>query len=207
MTNNFVTEQETFWAGTFGDEYNQRNQNEQIVASNIRFFSSALKNTTKVDTVLELGSNIGLNLIALKALYPHAQMTAVEINEQACQQLKALKNIKVEHKSLLDYQTDDKKDLVLSKGVLIHINPSALSKAYEALYNSSQKYILIAEYYNPSPVSIPYRGHQDKLFKRDFAGEMLDQYDDLKLSDYGFVYHRDHFSQDDITWFLLEKTK
>lgn len=207
MTNKFVTEQETFWAGTFGDEYNQRNQNEQIVASNIRFFSSALKNTTKVDTILELGSNVGLNLIALKALYPHAQVTAVEINEQACQQLKSLKNIKVEHKSLLDYQTNDKKDLVLSKGVLIHINPSALSKAYEALYNSSQKYILIAEYYNPSPVSIPYRGHQDKLFKRDFAGEMLDLYDDLQLSDYGFVYHRDHFSQDDITWFLLEKTK
>jgi spore coat polysaccharide biosynthesis protein SpsF len=43
------------------------------------------------------------------------------------------------------------------------------------------------------------------LFKRDFAGEMLDKYADLKLCDYGFVYHREKFSQDDISWFLLEK--
>ena len=51
-----------------------------------------------------------------------------------------------------------------------------------------------------------YRGHEGKLFKRDFAGELLDKYPDLKLIDYGFVYHRDtNFPQDDCTWFLLEK--
>jgi hypothetical protein len=46
------------------------------------------------------------------------------------------------------------------------------------------------------------------LFKRDFAGEMLERYPDLELIDYGFVYKRDNnFPQDDITWFLLKKTK
>ena len=51
-----------------------------------------------------------------------------------------------------------------------------------------------------------YRGHTEKLFKRDFAGEMLDRFNDLKLADYGFVYRRDMlFPQDDINWFLLEK--
>jgi spore coat polysaccharide biosynthesis protein SpsF len=55
-------------------------------------------------------------------------------------------------------------------------------------------------------VSIPYRGHEDRLFKRDFAGELLSRFGDLRLIDYGFVYHRDpKFPQDDITWFLLEK--
>jgi hypothetical protein len=53
---------------------------------------------------------------------------------------------------------------------------------------------------------VNYRGYQDKLFKRDFAGEMLDAFKDLKLLDYGFTYHRDNqFPQDDMTWFLLEK--
>ena len=71
---------------------------------------------------------------------------------------------------------------------------------------SSKKYILICEYYNPSPTTISYRGHSDRLFKRDFAGEMLDKFSDLKLVDYGFSYHRDNsFPQDDITWFLLQK--
>jgi hypothetical protein len=34
---------------------------------------------------------------------------------------------------------------------------------------------------------------------------MLDRFPDLSLVEYGFVYHRDPFPQDDLTWFLLEK--
>lgn len=68
------------------------------------------------------------------------------------------------------------------------------------------RYILIAEYYNPVPVEVSYRGNSGKLFKRDFAGEMLDRYSDLQLLDYGFSYRRDpQFPTDDINWFLLEK--
>ena len=97
-------------------------------------------------------------------------------------------------------------DLVLIKGVLIHINPDLLKDVYERLYESTYKYILIAEYYNPTPIKVEYRGHKEKLFKRDFCGEMLDQYSDLTLLDYGFLYHRDsNFPQDDISWFLIEK--
>ena len=98
-------------------------------------------------------------------------------------------------------------DLVLIKGVLIHINPDMLSQVYQTLYRLSKRYIWIVEYYNPTPVSVPYRGHRDRLFKRDFAGEMMDKYQDLRLVNYGFVYHRDpNFPLDDPTWFLLEKT-
>ena len=68
--------------------------------------------------------------------------------------------------------------------------------------------MLIAEYYNPTPVEVTYRGHSRRLFKRDFAGELLSAYDDLQLVDYGFSYHGDPvMPQDDITWFLLEKNQ
>ncbi|MNY71976.1 hypothetical protein D3C86_2104270 [compost metagenome] len=74
------------------------------------------------------------------------------------------------------------------------------------MYQASSRYLLVAEYYNPKPVEISYRGHEGKLFKRDFAGEILDKYPDLVLLDYGFTYHRDmNFPQDDVTWFLMEK--
>ena len=44
------------------------------------------------------------------------------------------------------------------------------------------------------------------LFKRDFAGEIMDRHPQLQLVDYGFAYRRDpNFPQDDITWFLMEK--
>lgn len=81
-----------------------------------------------------------------------------------------------------------------------------LPLVYEKLYQASNKYILIAEYYNPAPVAINYRGHSDRLFKRDFAGEILEKYKDLELVDYGFSYKGDKaFPQDDITWFLIKK--
>lgn len=45
-----------------------------------------------------------------------------------------------------------------------------------------------------------------KNYLRDFAGELLDKYEDLELVEYGFTYHRDkQFPQDDSTWFLLKK--
>jgi spore coat polysaccharide biosynthesis protein SpsF len=96
---------------------------------------------------------------------------------------------------------------VLIKGVLIHINPAELPAVYDRLVASTGRYLLLAEYYNPTPVAIPYRGHAERLFKRDFCGELLDRHPGLRLADYGFAYRRDpKFPQDDITWFLLEKT-
>ena len=89
---------------------------------------------------------------------------------------------------------------------MIHINPNELNDVYSKLYESSKRYICIVEYYNPTPVTVNYRGNEKLLFKRDFAGEFMDKYSDCKLIDYGFCYHRDNnFMQDDITWFLLEK--
>jgi hypothetical protein len=65
---------------------------------------------------------------------------------------------------------------------------------------------LLCEYYNPAPTTVSYRGHNERLFKRDFAGEIMDRHPEMQLVDYGFAYHRDpNFPQDDITWFLMEK--
>lgn len=114
--------------------------------------------------------------------------------------------VDVYHQSLLEFEPSREWDLSLIKGVLIHIAPERLPDVYERLYKASSKYICLVEYYNPTPVEVNYRGHADRLFKRDFAGEMLDRFSDLAIVDYGFVWHRDKvFPGDDLTWFLLEK--
>lgn len=203
----YKTEQEEFWAGNFGDDYIERNKSERLLASNLNFFSKALKSAGDVRSVVEFGSNVGMNLRALKLLFPEQEQFGVEINAKAASELtQFLGSNNVFNGSIFDFKTEKKYELSLIKGVLIHINPEMLPTVYERLYSASEKYILIAEYYNPSPVTISYRGHSEKLYKRDFCGEMLDKYKDLKLIDYGFSYKRDPaFSQDDITWFLLEK--
>ena len=204
----FKTEQENFWAGDFGDNYIDRNKSEELLASNLFFFSNALKQAGKISSCIEFGANIGMNLKALKLLHPSINLRGIEINKTAATELKNLIGDEaVFNGSIFDAPTTIKADLSLIKGVLIHINPEELTKVYEKLYAASNQYILIAEYYNPSPVVINYRGHEDRLFKRDFAGEFLDRYKDVELIDYGFSYRRDPvFPQDDITWFLLKKS-
>ncbi len=203
----YETQQEEFWAGDFGNDYIGRNEGQDLLASNLRFFTSALKQTANISSCLELGANVGMNLKALKLLYPKIDLRAVEINLAATKILSELIGAdKVFEGSVFDYPTDEKSDLVLIKTVLIHINPEMLNAVYEKMYQASSRYVLICEYYNTAPVTISYRGHNDRLFKRDFAGEMLDKYSDLTLVDYGFAYHRTPpFLLDDITWFLLEK--
>jgi pseudaminic acid biosynthesis-associated methylase len=205
--NNFKTPQENFWAGNFGSEYISRNEGDQLLASNLNFFSKALKQVGKIQSCHEFGANIGMNLRALRLLYPDANLSAVEINPEAVKILAEFVGEKnIYEGSIFDYPIANQFDLSLIKGVLIHINPEMLSVVYQKLYQASKKYILICEYYNPSPVAINYRGHSDRLFKRDFAGELMDKYSDLVLVDYGFSYRRDPaFPQDDITWFLIKK--
>jgi pseudaminic acid biosynthesis-associated methylase len=203
----FKTEQEKFWAGEFGENYISRNQGPELLASNLAFFSKALAKANGLQSIIEFGANIGMNIKALKILFPNQDQFAIEINAKAADELETIiPSSHVFRDSILEFSNDKKFDLALIKGVLIHINPDELPKVYEKLYNSASRYVLVCEYYNPSPVTIDYRGQTDRLFKRDFAGEILKAYPDLQLIDYGFAYRGDpNFPQDDITWFLMQK--
>ena len=203
----FKTEQETFWAGEFGNAYIERNQGDVLLASNLDFFSKALRATRGIQSCIEFGANIGMNLKAIQLLHPTIDASAIEINAAAAAQLReVITPDNVHNISILEFEPTHTYDLTLIKGVLIHINPDELPHVYDKLVASCNRYLMVAEYYNPTPVTIPYRGHTDRLFKRDFAGEIMDRHPQLQLLDYGFAYRRDpNLPQDDITWFLMEK--
>lgn len=207
ISSTFKTEQEAFWAGQFGTQYIGRNDSNELLASNLNFFAQALRRAGRIDSCIEFGANIGMNLRALKLLFPALKAQGIEINADAARQLAEFVGASnVFNGSIFDHSVQSTADLALIKGVLIHVNPDMLAATYRKLVEASHRYVLVCEYYNPSPVAIPYRGHSDRLFKRDFAGEMLDQFPELSLVDYGFAYRRDPaFPQDDITWFLMQK--
>jgi len=203
---NFRTDQENFWAGSFGGDYVERNQDPTMVRANEVFFERILAATTGVSSVVELGCNIGLNLIALQHIRPELSLRGYEINAEAAEKARATGIPEIVNQSVTEPIVADRMfDLAFTKGVLIHINPDALDQVYANLAVLSTRYVLVCEYYNPTPVTISYRGHENRLFKRDFAGELLDRHN-VQLIDYGFVYRRDPTApQDDITWFLMEK--
>jgi pseudaminic acid biosynthesis-associated methylase len=207
MDTQYKTEQEAFWAGQFGNDYIARNQSEQLLAGNLAFFAKVLARTEGVASILEMGANIGMNLRALSPLAPQAKLHAIEINPQAAEVLRGLPFVdSIYEGSILNYSVEQQFDFVFTKGVLIHLAPEMLPEVYDKMVEASSRYVLIAEYYNPSPAEILYRGHSNKMFKRDFAGELMDRHPNMKLIDYGFLYRRDvNWPQDDITWFLMEK--
>lgn len=197
--------QEQFWRGEFGNAYSQRSPGD--VVANYRFFELVLdrifEDAQVLNSICELGCGVGANLKALRQHLPSVQLAGVEINEAAAAQ--AWAHGEIYRSSLLDWRPPKQWELAFTKGVLIHIAPDDLPKAYDALYQASSRYVVVAEYYNPTPAEVPYRGHAGRLWKRDFAGEMLDRYP-LELVSYGFAYHRDiDTPQDDLTWFLMEK--
>jgi spore coat polysaccharide biosynthesis protein SpsF len=197
--------QEEFWISQFGDEYTDRN-NDFLIKNNINLFEKILKKIN-INSLFEIGCNRGLNLEAINNINKDISLYGLEINKKAYDIIKE-KNICKEcfNISINDFNISEKYDLVLTKGVLIHLNPDKLDSIYQKMYDLSNKYILIAEYYSRDVREILYRGHSNKLFKRDFCGEIMDKFKDLKLIDYGFVYYRDSKNPlDDITWFLLEK--
>jgi pseudaminic acid biosynthesis-associated methylase len=203
----YATPQEEFWAGSFGTEYIGRNEGDELLASNLGFFAAALRQAGKISSCLELGANVGMNLKALRLLHPGITLRGVEINPEAARRLRELIGAEaVFEGSISDFPVTERYELVLTKTVLIHINEAKLPAIYDMLYEASRRYILVCEYYNTTPVAIRYRGHDDRLFKRDFAGELMDRHPDLRLLDYGFAYHRipPHLN-DDVTWFLMEK--
>ena len=201
-----MNQQEALWSGDFGKAYIERNRGPEIAAAALQFIARCLTKAPGIRSVLELGANIGLNLDAVGRLYPEATQAAVEINPAACKALRKTDHREVHQSSILAFGHAGRHwDLVITKGVLIHIAPADLPRVYQTIDECARRYVLIAEYFNPTPIEVRYRGQEHAMWKRDFAAELMDQCDGWECVDYGFVWSRDPMPQDSITWFLLER--
>ena len=198
---------EAFWKGDFGSEYIARHTEPRMLPAKRFMFETMLAKAEAPRSFMELGTNKGLNLHVLHERYPEAELHGVELNAEAVEIVRGLGFVdSIHHGSLLDAPLDHVCDVAFTVSVLIHVSPESLPQAYDRLHKLSRRYILLCEYHNPTPLEVSYRGHEGRLFKRDFAGEMLDAYSDLRLADHGFFYSRDpRYGLTDSNWFLLEK--
>ncbi len=192
------------WKGRFGDEYTTRNLVDH--KQRIPFFRYVLGLASGVKTICELGANKGHNLEAFRAISSDLSLTGVEVNPQAFKVLSTLENVAAVRSSIQDFSPVSTFDLVFTCGVLIHVPPADLNEVYNRIFGLSDRYILLNEYFSPSPVEIPYRGTSGTLFKRDFGTEFLEGREDkLEIVDYGFLWKRAHPAWDNTTWWLFEK--
>jgi len=198
------------WTSDFGDEYAERNAFEEWrMIPGVEAWRRMMSGR-EVDSMLEIGCNVGLNLIFINALFAgRVKLYGVEPNPKAYQTLLSQPQITLAgswncHAFSLPL-ADASVDLAFTAGVLIHIAPADLGQATDEIVRVAKRYVLCAEYFSHTPVEIPYRNHMGLLFKRDFGAFYLDRYPHLRCSDYGFLWKREYTSWDNVNWWLFEK--
>ena len=121
-------------AKSYKSDYIARNEDKNLFASNLAFFSRAFAKAGKISSCIEFGANIGLNMRALKLLYPGMNQYGVEINADAAQKLSEFLGEDGTYLgSIFDFSVNRQFELSLVKGVLIHINSDMLQNAYQVI--------------------------------------------------------------------------
>lgn len=206
-----ATAQLKAWQGEFGDSYTSRNEyDDRKLAFGVQAFGRMLGHRYPIRSVLEVGSNIGLNLWFLSELWGGGvDLYTVEPNAKACEILKSQTRFPLRgiwQGNAFNLPLDDGVvDLAFTSGVLIHIHPDDLARATGEIVRVSRRYVLCAEYFSHEPVEIPYRGQSGLLFKRDFGEFYLTRVPTLQVIDYGFLWEQEFKIFDDINWWLFEK--
>ena len=204
MDNLTKTKQLDYWINQFGDRYTRRNADLTYFRKRSPFFRKLLRKHSGINSVLEIGCNLGGNLIVLSKIDPMLKIVGVEPNSKAWQLAKKnLPNVNIYNLSIFDVHWKNEFDLVFTSGVLIHIADKELNLALRKIYQASKKYILSIEYYSDKIQSIPYRGLKDALFKRPFSFTWQKQYPSLSIINQGFLTKDQGF--DNCHWWLFQK--
>ena len=197
------TRLEELWAGQFGDDYVERNRD---AASGREAFWREQHGKLGFGSVLEVGCNIGGNLVWLAELVKAENVAGVDVNEKALEVLRErIPGVDARATAGRSLPFDDGSfDLVFTTGVLIHQHPDELPHMMSEIVRCSKRYVLCGEYYADELTEVPYRGQEGALFKQDFGGLYQRLFPELQLVDDGFLSPKDG-RWDDLTYWIFEK--
>ena len=201
-----MNEQQNFWANDYAQEYIKKNAQFDRKLG-VQGWQKMLKKTEGVGSLLECGCNIGRNIGFLNEVLPDTSKSVIEISKPAYEFAAHQYKLDQAFNGSIEESNFDKQfNLVFTQGVLIHIHPDNLLANMQKMYEYSDKYILMGEYFNRTSVMLEYQGQKDKLFKCDF-GKLFSENFPVTLVDYGFLWGHiyDPAGFDDITWWLFSK--
>jgi spore coat polysaccharide biosynthesis protein SpsF len=190
------------WTGSFGDAYTKRNTRATVQARKEMW---ACMLPSGVNSILEVGANVGHNLEALSSI-TGAELYACEPNDSARAELSALLDpdrIRSDCADKLGW-ADGHADLVFTSGVLIHIAPDKLEASMREINRVSSRYVICGEYFAPSEEMIPYRGHNNAMWRRDYGSMFMDCCPDLHPLGTLFAWKRTT-GLDNLTFWIFEK--
>lgn len=184
-----LTDQMKIWSGEFGKEYTDRNvltlaKLEESYLKKYGITRSEMNNKflrgLKISNILEVGSNVGLQLLALQQM-GYKNLYGIEVQSYAVEEAKKLTSgINIIQGSAFDIPYKDNYfDLVFTSGVLIHISPDEIGFVMDEIHRCANRYIWGFEYYSDVLTKVDYRGNKNLLWKTDFAKLYLERFPDL----------------------------
>ena len=189
------------WYGDFGIRYTLRNK---IIPEKLVPFYKRILKGIEVEKILEVGCNRGHNLIAISYCGQY-DLYGIDINPYSILVARDNREINFTVGNISDIlYKDNYFDLVMSVGVLIHINPEKLKEAITEVLRVSKKYFLMMEYnYDLEEFErIPYRENVG-LWRGNFKKLVLENFN-VRLLLEGEVGVEDGFG-DKRNYFLFEK--
>lgn len=210
------SQQEAVWSGLFGQNYTNRSilTPESLDALFVKIYGTSRKEMNELfladldrnARILEVGPNMGSQLAHLQAM-GFTQLYGLELQHYAVEMAKKYtENINIIQGSAFDIPFKDGFfDLVFTSGVLIHISPMDLPKVMAEVIRCSKRYIWGLEYYSPQIEEINYRGHEQLLWKADYAQLYQAQDPQLSLLKQEFYPYLHDNNQD--AMFLLRKAE
>jgi len=184
--------QENVWKNDFGQNYTDRNnympdELDKMYLKTIGVKRSVinnefLKNISKDARILEIGCNMGNQLIMLKS-QGFKNLYGIEIMPYAVEKAKnRTEGINIIQGSAFDIPFKDNYfDLVFTSGVLIHIKPEDLKEVMSEIIRCSRKYIWGYEYFSEEFANVKYRGNDELLWKGNYAEEYIKNYNNMKI--------------------------
>lgn len=193
------------WMGNFGNKYTRRSiLSPKIIIDRSIAFANILFQLKEVQiSVLEVGCNIGGNLLALKPYFPPPGfIIGVEPNEMARRIAQINDCIVFPDCGQKMNFMDRFFDLVFTCGVLIHCELSEAEKIVEEMNRVSKRYLMFMEYYEEQDREIPYREETELLWRRPWSEHFKKWGFDKPISS-GFLPPEMGF--DNVHWWVYER--
>jgi pseudaminic acid biosynthesis-associated methylase len=180
------------WRGSFGKQYTDRNAytpaeldalyDGYYGISRRELNQRFLQDIPRSARILEVGCNMGNQLLMLREM-GFTNLLGIEIQSYAPELARARvpgADLVQASAQAIPYPDQDF-DLVFTSGVLIHIAPQDLPSALDEIHRCAKSWIWGMEYYAPQITDISYRGHNNLLWKADYAQLYLQRFRSLKL--------------------------
>lgn len=180
------------WSGDFGREYTDRNplsvaELDGLYAHHFGLTRSSLNREFLGDlprdtTMLEVGTNVGVQLLGLKEM-GFSALHGIEIQRYAITKARKINpTARLCQASAFALPFPDSAfELTYTSGVLIHVAPADVPTALDELYRCSSRYIWGWEYYADAHTEITYRGHTGLMWKGPFSRMLQERFPDLVL--------------------------